>query len=150
MFSRPKGTISGLAATVLLALAIPAAADESQAEPAPAAPHHCSRPKEPGLRMADEGIHAGFEGKTELTLAVSAEGKVSGIAVSKSSGDALFDNAAVECARNWTYIPLTKNGVAVAGVVHADFDWAGRLSGTSAAMPPYRPGNFPGHMGRTH
>jgi protein TonB len=52
-------------------------------------------------------------GNTEMDLTVTAQGTVTDVAVSKSSGSSDLDEIAVACVRTWTYKPATKDGVPV-------------------------------------
>jgi protein TonB len=52
-------------------------------------------------------------GNTMMDLTVTAEGIVTDVTVSKSSGSVDLDDAAVACTRTWTYKPATKDGVPV-------------------------------------
>jgi TonB family protein len=51
----------------------------------------------------------GQEGTTELAFEVMADGTVSGVKVSKSSGSDRLDDAAVDCVSQWHYRPAIKD-----------------------------------------
>lgn len=52
----------------------------------------------------------GQEGTTEVAFQVLADGTLSGVNVSKSSGSDRLDDAAVECVSKWHYRPAIKDG----------------------------------------
>ena len=52
----------------------------------------------------------GQEGTTEVAFQVLADGTVSGVKVSKSSGSDRLDDAAVDCVARWHYRPAVKDG----------------------------------------
>ena len=57
---------------------------------------------------------SGEQGDIYLKIYVHANGKADRITVAKSSGYSDLDNAAIESALNWHYVPATQNGDAVA------------------------------------
>ena len=61
---------------------------------------------------------AGQEGVVILLMLCDATGRVQDAWVEKSSGHPLLDEAALEAARKWTFVPAVEGGVAVAGYVH--------------------------------
>ncbi|HEY2070828.1 MAG TPA: energy transducer TonB [Rhizomicrobium sp.] len=52
----------------------------------------------------------GDEGTTELAFTVLADGTVSGVTLSKSSGSDRLDDAATDCVKQWHYRPAIKDG----------------------------------------
>jgi TonB family protein len=60
---------------------------------------------------------AGEEGTVVVRVYVSESGKPMRVSVAKSSGYADLDNAAVETAMNWRYVPAIRSGAIAA-------DWA--------------------------
>ena len=56
-------------------------------------------------------------GEVVLKVEVAADGTAAGVAVDRSSGHADLDEAAMEAARQWKFVPAYKDGKAVAGKV---------------------------------
>lgn len=54
------------------------------------------------------------EGIVMLSLHVDVDGDVDRVEIAQSSGFASLDDAAVEAARNWRYVPARRGGVSVA------------------------------------
>lgn len=65
----------------------------------------------------------GQEGTTELAFQVLADGTVSGVTVSKSSGSNRLDEAAVECVSKWHYRPAIKDGKLVDTPLKVSVAW---------------------------
>lgn len=55
----------------------------------------------------------GTDGTVELTLKVDAKGRPVTVELAQSSRDRDLDRAAIDAARQWTFLPLRKDGVAV-------------------------------------
>lgn len=58
-----------------------------------------------------------IEGKVLLEVLVSVDGNAQKVVVSRSSGFAILDNAALEAVKNWRFVPAKKAGKAVAAQV---------------------------------
>lgn len=80
-------------------------------------PHACAD------NYPDIARHEGAEGTTLLGFTVTAQGTLADITVTKSSGDADLDAAAVTCASAWTYKPATNNGAPVDVPWQANVIW---------------------------
>jgi protein TonB len=65
----------------------------------------------------------GDEGTTELAFQVLADGTVSGVKVSKSSGSDRLDDAAVDCVNGWHYRPAIKDDQTVDAPMTVKVDW---------------------------
>ncbi len=65
----------------------------------------------------------GDEGTTELALTVLADGTVSGVKVSKSSGSDRLDDAAVDCVSGWHYRPAIKDDQTIDAPMTVTVDW---------------------------
>ena len=65
----------------------------------------------------------GQEGTTELALKVMADGTVSDVKVSKSSGSDRLDDAAVDCVSGWHYRPAIKDDQTVDAPMSVTVDW---------------------------
>ena len=65
----------------------------------------------------------GDEGTTELAFEVLADGTVSGVKVSKSSGSDRLDSAAVDCVNGWHYRPAIRDDQTVDAPVTVKVDW---------------------------
>jgi len=55
----------------------------------------------------------GWSGTVFLKVLVSAEGRVAELAVDRSSGHSILDQAALKAVADWLFEPATENGVAV-------------------------------------
>ena len=87
--------------------------------PAPASPkflparvRSTSRPNYPSsaMRRSEEGV-------AQVRLSLDADGKVTGAAISSSSGFAALDAAALKAAARWKFAPATKGGQPVASAI---------------------------------
>ena len=56
-------------------------------------------------------IRRGIEGEVGLSVSVSPSGQVSRVSVSKPSGFAILDQAAIDSVKKWEFTPATRNGV---------------------------------------
>lgn len=65
----------------------------------------------------------GQEGTTELALKVMADGTVSDVKVSKSSGSDRLDDAAVDCVSGWHYRPAIKDDQTIDAPMTVTVDW---------------------------
>jgi len=65
----------------------------------------------------------GQEGTTELAFQVMADGTLSGVKVTKSSGSDRLDNAAVDCVAGWHYRPAIKDNQLVDAPMTVKVDW---------------------------
>jgi TonB family protein len=63
------------------------------------------------------------EGTTELAFQLLADGTVSGVKVTKSSGSDRLDDAAVECVAKWHYRPAIKDDQLVDMPMTVKVDW---------------------------
>jgi len=59
----------------------------------------------------------GWEGEVVLKVRVAATGRPEAVAVKRSSGRHLLDDAAIEAVKGWTFVPATQGGVAIPGWV---------------------------------
>ncbi len=66
----------------------------------------------------------GNGGTVALLVTVDATGKPSGVRVGKSSGTRALDRAALDAARDWTFNPELRHGVAVVSVVNVPVTFA--------------------------
>lgn len=71
----------------------------------------------PPPRYPAGAAEQGIGGKVVLVLQLDAQGKVSGAEVESSQPAGVFDQAAIDAARNWTLDPPMKDGKPVAGKV---------------------------------
>ncbi len=65
----------------------------------------------------------GQEGTTEVAFEVLADGTVSDVKVSKSSGSDRLDDAAVDCVSGWHYRPAIKDDQLVDSPMTVKVDW---------------------------
>ena len=78
---------------------------------------------------------ASRDGKTLLTFKVTAKGEIADIAVTKSSGNAALDGAAIACARQWQYQPATLKGKSVEASGKAAVAWpSGAVAPAKSAL----------------
>ena len=82
----------------------------SDLRPVPAA----GNPKPVYPRMA---IRRGIEGEVNLSVSVTALGKVSRISINTPSGSAMLDQAAIDSVKQWQFTPAIRDGVPTAMVV---------------------------------
>ena len=68
----------------------------------------------------------GEEGEVRLDVWVGADGRVRDVRLTRSSGSALLDDAAIEALRAWQFRPATVDGVPVAEW-YRDWRWVFRL-----------------------
>ena len=71
-------------------------------------------PKPVYPRMA---IRRGIEGEVGLSVSISPSGQVSRVFVSKPSGFAILDQAAIDSVKKWEFTPATRDGVPTAMVI---------------------------------
>jgi protein TonB len=60
---------------------------------------------------------AGWEGRVTVRVEVSADGSPMSVALQKSSGYGVLDQAALRAVKSWRFQPRTMGGVAMAGTV---------------------------------
>ncbi|HKO91008.1 MAG TPA: energy transducer TonB [Polyangiaceae bacterium] len=70
------------------------------------------RPEYPGRARRE-----GWQGTAVLRVQVSPQGKPGAIAVQRSSGRELLDEAAIEAVKAWSFVPATQAGEPIAGWV---------------------------------
>lgn len=71
----------------------------------------------------DEEAKAGIEGTTTVRFVITEEGRVSHLALEKSSGSRDLDRAALKCVKHWRYRPAIKDGTPVSVRWKADIVW---------------------------
>ncbi|MAO57177.1 MAG: energy transducer TonB [Rhodospirillaceae bacterium] len=69
-------------------------------------------------------LRRGREGLVLLRVRVTPKGRPSEISVSRSSGIAAFDQAAVRAVRAWRFLPATRGGQPIAGTVKVPIRFA--------------------------
>jgi TonB family protein len=90
---------------------------------------HISRPpalSKPENCRADYPLIARIfdqEGTTELAFQVMADGTLSGIKVTKSSGSDRLDDAAIDCVGKWHYRPAISNDQLADAPMTVKVDW---------------------------
>jgi periplasmic protein TonB len=70
------------------------------------------RPGYPGVAQRN-----GWQGTTLLRVQVTPKGKPAAIAIHRSSGKDVLDEAAINAVKKWSFVPATQGGLAVGGVV---------------------------------
>ena len=69
-------------------------------------------------------IRLSHQGETFVKVDVAADGSVTNVVLSKSSGYDELDQAAIQCVTNgWHYNPATQNGQPIAGTREAGIVW---------------------------
>ena len=87
-------------------------------------PHACGTEWYPPAALA-----AGEEGKTTLSFRVGVDGSPKNISVAVSSGFQDLDQAAIQCAATWKYLPAVENGQP------REVDWKAAVEWSMAAKP---------------
>ena len=67
---------------------------------------------------------AGWEGRVTVRAEVSADGLPTSVALAKSSGYGVLDQAALRSVKRWRFQPRTIGGVAMAGVVEVPVNFS--------------------------
>jgi protein TonB len=78
----------------------------------------------------------GDEGTTELSFVVAADGTVSGVKVTKSSGSDRLDDAAADCVSQWHYRPAIKDDQLVDAPMTVKVDWNLQDNSDKGKTPP--------------
>jgi periplasmic protein TonB len=65
----------------------------------------------------------GFEGRVLLRVDVSAAGTPLDVKVVSSSGHDILDEAALRAVRTWRFVPATRGGTPVAGIVNVPVEF---------------------------
>jgi protein TonB len=79
--------------------------------------------KNPRPRYPHIALREGWEGRVILRVQVLPNGKVGAATVQKSAGRSVFDEAALEIVKSWSFVPATQGGKPVAGWVAVPFDF---------------------------
>jgi protein TonB len=88
--------------------------------PAPPAPVGTTTPprriveRSPLVRYPSLARRMGMEGRVVLLIRVTLAGEVEAIEIAESSGHSLLDRAALDCVRDWIFLPGRRNGEPVA------------------------------------
>lgn len=90
----------------------PGAAEGTRIPPRPAAGPGNPAPSYPWISR-----RRGEEGRVILEVAVDKQGRAREVRVTRSSGHARLDRAALEAVRNWRFVPARRGGAAVAGQI---------------------------------
>jgi TonB family protein len=96
-------------------------------------PHICPN----GQYYPTAEIRAGIEGTTQIKFRIGTDGRIKDLAVAVSSGDAGLDQASIDCATSWRYVPATQNGQPVEVEWKARINWS--LHGGYAPPAPLVP-----------
>ncbi|WP_222563886.1 TonB family protein [Novilysobacter antarcticus] len=123
--------IAGTVAASALTLAMGVGAWAAQPAGSPVISDTRPGGRMPPPRYPADAAKQGIGGKVVLVLQLDAQGKVSGVEVESSQPAGVFDQAAIDAARNWTLNPAMKDGKPVAGKV--------RVPVTFEADPPAPP-----------
>lgn len=66
-------------------------------------------------------VRLGEEGEVAVSFRILKDGRVSNLAVNRSSGSVDLDNAALACVAQWKYLPVLQNGAPI------DLDWRANI-----------------------
>lgn len=102
--------------TLLLAacLSRPALSDEASQNKVGHA-HTCRK------YLPKEASETGTQGTTQMAFRIMTDGNTQDVHVESSSGDSKLDQAAVQCAQRWHYLPAKRDGVPI------EFDWKAKV-----------------------
>jgi protein TonB len=68
-------------------------------------------------------LRQGWEGKVVLRVKVLPNGRVGDATVQSSAGRPVFDEAALDIVKSWTFVPATQSGKPIAGYVAVPFEF---------------------------
>jgi TonB family protein len=112
-------------------------ASEATPRDATTKPQSLKPPKYPADAAANK-----ISGKVVLLVDVATDGSVRNVEVESSKPAGVFDQVAVDAAKEWTINPELKGGKPIAGRVRVpvtfDASWDGQNPGTPMKMPPGR------------
>jgi TonB family protein len=87
----------------------------------------------PAPAFPPEALSKKQDGKVVLLIDLDASGSVTGVRVEESKPAGVFDNAAVQAAWKWHFVPPQENGKAVAGRVRVPVTFeAGKAGGNAS------------------
>ncbi len=73
--------------------------------------------KNPRPPYPDVAMRRDWQGEVLLRVRVAPNGRVETVAVQRSSGHDVLDEAAISAVRDWSFVPSRQGGVAIAGWV---------------------------------
>lgn len=79
-----------------------------------AAPQSVHNPPPP---YPSEAFRRGIQGVTSLFVRVNPQGLASQVAIERSSGSVILDEAAAAAVMRWTFIPARRMGIPVSGAI---------------------------------
>jgi TonB family protein len=140
---RRLALVAALGAGVAGAVVLPASARAQATHPAPVVVppvvvHHVDAVYPPSALKARE------HSDVVLTVTVDADGHVSKVDVAESGG-ADLDEAAVVAAREWTFVPATRDGKPIASRIKMPFHFAPPAAPPEVVEAPTSPGEIPVH-----
>ena len=77
----------------------------------------------PAPAYPPRALRAGQQGRVLVFVLIDTAGRPAQVSVSKSSGHALLDEAALSAVRGWRFRPQTENGSAIAVQVTIPVDF---------------------------
>jgi TonB family protein len=97
-------------------------------------------------RYPAEAASQGVGGKVNLVIDVDAQGHPADIEVESAEPAGVFDQAAVDAARNWRFEPKIENGKPVASRIRVPLEFEpDRPAPPAPPAPPARPAAPPAH-----
>lgn len=94
----------------------------------PLSPTDAPDPRMPPPPYPPQALHQGIDGKVVLLIDVGADGKPTHVQVEDSQPAGVFDAAAVEAAKRWTFEPKRAHGKAVASRVQVPVRFEARAA----------------------
>jgi len=76
-----------------------------------------------GADYPTSAMAEGVTGRVRVKMNIGPDGFVDGVVITRSSGDARLDAAAVRAALTWRYLPARRNGIPVASEDYAQFEF---------------------------
>jgi TonB family protein len=82
-----------------------------------------------------DAVASKISGKVVLLVDVAADGSVADAQVEKSEPAGVFDQAALDAAKDWKFKPTMKDGKAVAGRVRVPVNFDATMDGKNSGAP---------------
>lgn len=76
----------------------------------------------------------GHQGLVQILVDVNSDGSVNQVALKKSSGFLLLDDAAIRAVKHWQFMPASRNGIQIASQVEVPIRFQLAKSGISAIV----------------
>lgn len=93
----------------------------------------------PPPRYPKDAVEQGIDGNVVLLVDVDARGRATNVEVESAQPAGVFEQAAIDAARQWTYAPKIENGKAVPGRVRVPIQFESDIAAGSSFKPPVYP-----------